>query len=282
MFCNMTSDWGGPKRLPNKAATRVKKMVVMASISDQIVIEDSDDMGLSEGLKEESCQKKTRASNPPKRNIARVVIPSDLKKKQPLVIELSSDSTSSTTSDHKLTDKTETERHDKEDEDLHASSVDYEDEQALISRKRKPKAMFSSRKAKRLAADESGKEWPPMKSSKGKQPAAQVAGMKRRTRRIPSSPLELYSSSDEGSTARQAPEHKPSTVQHKEPSVDRHAQPSTTETGIALTADHSRPSVEACVHPSVGNSHVYADSHSVPIKANGMCIPSHVYIPCNL
>ena len=261
MFCNLESDWEGPKRLPNKAATRVKKAVTMPRIQEQIVIEDSDDIGVSTGLKEESCQKRTRAINPPKRNTARVVIPTDLKKKKPLVIELSSDSRSSTASDHKA----EMECKNKEDEDSHASSVDCEYEQALMSRKRKPKTMLSSRKAKRLAADESGKEWPPMESSKGKQPG-QVAGMKRRTCRIPSSPLELYSSSDEGSAACQAPEHTSSTVQHKESSVEQCAQ----------------PSVEARIHPSVGNSRVYADSHSVSFKVNGMYIPPHFYIPCNL
>ena len=178
MFCNMMSDWGGPKRLLNKAATWVKKAVITASIPNQIVIKDSDNVGVSEGLKEESCQKRTRATNPPKRNIARAVIPSDLKKKQPSVIELSSDSTSSTISDHKLTDKTEMECNNNKDEDLHASSVDCKDEKALILRKHKLKAMLSSHRAKRLAADESGKEWPPTKSSKGKQPTCQVAGMK--------------------------------------------------------------------------------------------------------
>ena len=140
MFCNMTSDWGGPKHLLNKAATWVKKTVIMASIPNQIVIEDSDDVGVSEGLKEESRQKRTHANNPPKRNIARA----DLKKKQPSVIKLSSDLTSSIISDHKLMDKAEMECNNNEDEDLHASSVDCEDEKALISRKHKPKAMLSS------------------------------------------------------------------------------------------------------------------------------------------
>ena len=288
MFCNMTSDWGGPKCLLNKAAMRVKKTVITTSIPNQIVIEDSDDVGVSEGLKEESRQKRTHATNPPKHNIARA----DLKKKQPSVIKLSSDSTSSTISDHKLTDKAEMERNNNEDEDLHASSVDCEDEKALISRKRKPKAMLSSRRAKRLAADESGKEWPPTKSSKGKQPTCQVAGMKRRTCHIPSSPLELYSSSNEGSTAHQAPEHRSSTVQHKEPSVEQHAQLSTTETGIVLTADHSQqsvqlvastsdhsqPSAEAHIDPSAENLLASAtDLCQVP-SINGMYIPAHFCI----
>jgi len=172
MFCNLKADHLGPKCLPNKAATWVKRTIVVVGSPEQITIEDSNEVDVSEGTEEVPHQQKNRATNCHKRHVAGATMSEQSKEKQPLVIELSSDSISSATSDYKL-------KHDikmkEEDQDSHISSVESEYEQASSSRKRKPKTMYPSQKTKKVAADESRKEPPPIKSLKGKQPA-HVAG----------------------------------------------------------------------------------------------------------
>ena len=180
MFCNLKTDHLGPKRLSNKAATRVKKKTAVAGSPKRITIEDSNEVDVPKGAEEE---KRSHVTYPPKRNVTRANT-SDQSKKQHTVIELSSDTTSSTTSDYKPTDNIEMKE---EDQDSHISSVESEYERASpSSRKCKPKTTFSSRKTNRVTADESGKELPPSKSSKGKQPA-RVTGKRCSARHVPTS-----------------------------------------------------------------------------------------------
>ena len=165
LFCNTTTDHLGPKHLSNKAATRVKKKAVVAGSPEQITIEDSDEVDVPEGTEEDSPQKKSRATYPPKHNTARAAMSDQSKKKLPSIIELSSDSTSPTTSDYKPTDDIEMKEEDHDSYKQASSS----------SRKRKSKTTFSLRKTKRAAGDQSDKVLPPSKPSKGKQ-RAQVTG----------------------------------------------------------------------------------------------------------
>jgi len=165
MFCNLKTDRLGPKHLPNKAATRVKRTIVVVGSPEQIRIEDSDEVDVPKGTEKVPHQQKNRATNCHKHHVAGAAMSEQSKKKQPLVIELSSDSISSATSDYKLKDDIEMKE---EDQDSHISSVESEYEQASSSHKRKPKTMYPSRKTKKVAADESRKEPPCIKSSKGK------------------------------------------------------------------------------------------------------------------
>ena len=247
MFCNLKTDCLGPKCLPNKAATRVKRTIVVAGSPEQITIEDSDEVDVPEGTEEVPHQQKNHATNCHKRHVAGAAMSKQSKKKQPSVIELSSDSISSATSDYKLKDDIEMKE---EDQDSHISSVESEYEQASSSRKRKPKTMYPSRKTKKVAADESRKEPPPVKSSKGKQPA-HVAGKRRTTRRIPTSPLLVNTSSDEGYAPQQVPVHKAPSVRSEQPSPEQHTQPSATEASKqASTTRHTQPPAEAQVQRS--------------------------------
>jgi len=203
------------------------------------------------------------------------------KKKQPSVIELSSDSTPSTTSDYNPKDNIEIKE---EDQDSHIGSVESEYERASSSRKRKPKTMFSSRQTKRVAADKLGKEPPPFKSSQGKQPAL-AAGKKQSTRRIPTSPPLVNTSLDEGDVLCEVPVHKMSTVQSKQPSPEQHTRPSAVEAGKQpSTARQTQPPAEAPVQRSTArHTQLPADPHAqcsaarhtqLPAEAQGQCSTS--------
>lgn len=194
MFCNLKTDRLGPKRMANKAATRVKK-------SSAIVggVEDCDEVDVLESNDGNLFQKNARGT---KRNLARVVITSTQpKRKRPSVIEISSDSMSPSASDYKPVEESETKSSNDGIQDLYADSVDTEYEQPSSSRKRKVKATASSRKLKIIAANDSGDEPPPSltEEARGKQPArpASVARKTRGKKRIPSSRSIVVTSDEE-------------------------------------------------------------------------------------
>jgi len=178
------------------------------------------------------------------------------KKKLPSIIELSSDSTSPTTSDYKPTDDIEM-----KEEDHDSQESDSYEQASSSSCKWKLKTTFSSRKTKQAAGDQSDKELPPSKPSKGKQ-CAQVTGKRRSTRRIASSPLLVQTSSDEGNAPQRVPVHQSPSVQSKHPSPEQRTQPSAAEAGKQpIVAHHmqlpaeaqaqlSQPLTEARVSPS--------------------------------
>jgi len=101
----------------------VKKKAAVAGSPEQIIIEDSDKVDVPEGAEEDSYLKKSHPTNPPRRNIARAGMSNQSKKKQPLVIELSSDSTPLTTSDYNPKDDIEIKE---EDQDSHIGSMESE------------------------------------------------------------------------------------------------------------------------------------------------------------
>jgi len=121
----------------------VKKKAVVAGSPEQITIEDLDEVDMPEGTEEDSPQKKSHATYPPKHNAARAAMSDQSKKKLPLIIELSSDSTSPTTSDYKPTDDIEM-----KEEDHDSQESDSYEQASSSSRKRKSKTTFSSQKTK--------------------------------------------------------------------------------------------------------------------------------------
>ncbi|KAI6104054.1 hypothetical protein EV401DRAFT_2129439 [Pisolithus croceorrhizus] len=218
MFCNLKTDRLGPKRMANKAATRVKK-------SSAIVggVEDCDEVDALESNDGNLFQKNARGT---KRNLARVVITSTQpKRKRPSVIEISSDSMSPSASDYKPVEESETKSSNDGIQDLYADSVDTEYEQPSSSRKRKVKATASSRKLKIIAANDSGDEPPPSltEEARGKQPARPAS-------RIPSSRSIVITSDEEPAprkalireTSLSVEPDASSTKNHSEPSVGPH------------------------------------------------------------
>jgi len=142
----------------------VKKKAVVAGSPEQITIKDLDEVDVPKGTRTH-LRRRAMLHNPPKHNAARAAMSDQSKKKLPSIIELSSDSTSPTTSDYKPTDDIEMKEEDHDSYEQASSS----------SCKRKLKTTFSSQKTKRVAGDQSDKELPPSKPSKGKQ-SAQVTG----------------------------------------------------------------------------------------------------------
>ena len=123
MFCNQRTDQLGPHCLTNKAATRVKKTTkFMTGSPEQIIIEDADEVDVPEGSKDLHQTKSCVSGG--------AVMSSNLpKKKQPWVIELSSNSTSI-----KI----------KEELDSCTNSVELKHDQAITSCKHKLKTIFPS------------------------------------------------------------------------------------------------------------------------------------------
>ena len=121
----------------------MKKKAVVAGSPEQITIEDSDEVDMPEGTEEDSPQKKSHATYPPKHNAARAAMSDQSKKKLPSIIKLSSDSTSPTTSDYKPMDNIEM-----KEEDHDSQEFDSYEQASSSSRKRKSKTTFSSRKTK--------------------------------------------------------------------------------------------------------------------------------------
>jgi len=265
MFCNQKTNRLGPQRLTNKAATRVKKTTIATGSPERIMIEDSDEVNVPEGSKDPHRKKNCFGGG--------AVMSSDqAKKKQASVIELSSDSAS-------IEIKAENE----DKLDLCANSVEFKYDQATTSRKRKLKTTFSSRKAKRTTADESGEELPCIKTSKGKQ-VARVTGKKRRTHRIPTSPLLIDISSDEESAPHQGPGQGTALVQCKEPSPKQRNQRSATvaSTQPSDSMDNTRPPAEAQLHPtSIEDPSLSDTSCPAPSIICGTYTHSHICISCN-
>ena len=140
MFSNHTTDRLGPMRVESKAATRVKKKKTITKSSKELIIDDSDEVpNAPEGAKRASHPTKSRATYPHKH--IRVFSSDPSQKKQPSVISLSSDSTSSPTSSSKPKDDIKMEGGGRGTLDSEVSSVETEYEQASTSRKRKPKVM---------------------------------------------------------------------------------------------------------------------------------------------
>ncbi|KAI6108882.1 hypothetical protein EV401DRAFT_2116111 [Pisolithus croceorrhizus] len=146
MFCNLKTDRLGPKRMANKAATRVKK-------SSAIVGEECP------WYKAKPCSSRYHFHS--------------TKEEAAFRYEISSDSMSPSASDYKPVEESETKSSNDGIQDLYADSVDTEYEQPSSSRKRKVKATASSRKLKIIAANDSGDEPPPSltEEARGKQPA---------------------------------------------------------------------------------------------------------------
>ncbi|KIK25372.1 hypothetical protein PISMIDRAFT_9599 [Pisolithus microcarpus 441] len=65
MFCNLKTDWLGPKCLVNKAATQVKKSITIAGS-----VKGPDEVNSPEGVNENTLQKETSGTNQPKCNLA--------------------------------------------------------------------------------------------------------------------------------------------------------------------------------------------------------------------
>ena len=261
MFCNHTTDRLGPMRVESKAATRVKKKKTVAKSPKELIIDDSDEVpNAPENSKRALHSTKSRATYPHK-HIR--VFSSDPSKKQPSVISLLSDSTSSPTSNYEPKDDIKMEGGGGGGSlDSEASSVGTEYEQASTSCKRKLKVMPPARKAKRVAAEDLGEELPPVKPSKGKQPAL-AAGQKRGVHRFPTSPP----SSD-----------KESALPHKQD-----AQLSGADAGDGISERHTRPPAVPCIEPSSAEDPPFytAISHPAPSQTRGTCFPSHLDVSCN-
>jgi len=267
--------------VPSTSLTRLQlgwrePLLWQVALSKLCTIEDSDEADVPESTEEVPHQQKNCTTNHHKCHVAGAAMSKQSKKKQPLVIELSSDSISLATSDYKLKDNIEMKE---EDQDSHISSVESEYEQASSSHKHKPKTMYPSWKTKKVAADELRKELPPIKSSKGKQPA-HVAGKRWTTCCILTSPLLVNTSSDEGYTPQQVPVHKVPLVQSEQPSPEQHTQSSATEASKqASTTHHTQPPAEAQVQCStVHHTQLPAEVWEQPSTAHCMQPPVEAHI----
>ena len=252
-------------RVPSNAATRVKKKKTVAKTvaksPEELTIDDSDEVpNAPEGSKRALHPTKSRATYPHKH--IRVFSSDPSKKKQPSVISLSSNSTPSPTSIDKPKDDIKMEGGGQGTLDSEVSCVETEYEQASTSRKRKPKVVPPARKAKRVAAEDLNEELPPVKPSKGKQPAL-AAGQKRGVYRFPTS---LPSSDEE------------SALPHKQD-----AQPSGMDTGDRISEHHMQPPAVPCVEPSLAEDLPFytAISRPVPSQTHGTYTSSHLGVSCN-
>jgi len=262
MFCNHKTDRLGPMRLQSKAATQVKKKKAIAKSPEELIIDDSDEVPDAPGdAKRVLHPTKSCAMHPPEH--IRVFSSNPSKKKQPSVISLLSDSTSSPTSSYMRKDDMKMEGGGQGILDSEASSVGMEYEQASTSRKRKPKVTPPARKAKRVAAEDPGEDLPPVKSSKGKQPAL-VAGQKRGVYHFPTSPP----SSDEESA-----------LPHKQNPLLTGA-----DAGDRTSERCTQPPAVPCVEPSSAEDLPFytAISRPVPSQTRGTYVsrqPSWPSIP---
>ena len=141
MFCNVKTDWLGPWRLQSKAATWVKKNRTVpekrtAVSPERVIIKDLDEVDVLEDTKRNFHRTKSHATYPHKHVR---VFSSDPSKKQPSVISLSSDSTSSPMSNYKPNEDIKIEGSDGGSQASEASAVEMEYEQPSTSCKRKPK-----------------------------------------------------------------------------------------------------------------------------------------------
>ena len=137
----------------------------MTGSPEQIIIEDADEVDVPEGSKDLHQTKSCVSGG--------AVMSSNLpKKKQPWVIELSSNSTSI-----KI----------KEELDSCTNSVELKHDQAITSCKHKLKTIFPSWKVKRITTDEASEELPCIKTLRGQQ-VAQITGKKRRTHHCSDNP----------------------------------------------------------------------------------------------
>ena len=260
MFCNHKTDRLGPMRLQSKAATRVKKKKAIAKSPEELIIDDSDEVpDAPEDAKRVLHPTKSCAMHPPEH--IRVFSSNPSKKKQPSVISLSSNSTSSPTSSYRK-DDIKMEGGGRGILDSEASSVGTEYEQASTSRKRKPKVTPPARKAKRVAAEDLGGDLPLVKSSKGKQPAL-AAGQKRSVYRFPTSPPSL----DEESA-----------LPHKQ-----NAPPTGADAGDRTSERRTQPPAVPCVEPSSAEDPPFytAISRPVPSQTHGTYVSFHLGVPYN-
>jgi len=275
MFCNLKTDREGPRRLQNKAATRVvKKNKAVAKNSPEALIIDNSDVDVPEDTKPNLHHIQNRPTYPHKHVR---IFSSDPSKKQPLVISLSSGSMSSPTSSYKPKDDVKIKGSDGGTLDSEASSAETEYEQASTSRKRKPKVTPPARKAKKVAAEELDEERPPVKSSKGKQPALAV-GRKRTIRRLPTSPPP----SDEGPALHQDVARKVPSVQSKQLSSKQDAQPLGAEADDQTSEHHTQP-VAAFEASSAEDLPFYTavSCPQVSSKTRGTYTPSYHCVSCN-
>ncbi|KAI6107446.1 hypothetical protein EDD16DRAFT_1523256 [Pisolithus croceorrhizus] len=176
MFCNLKTDWLGPKHLVNRATIQVKRKAITISVNS------SDEVNLPTDIDENPLEKKSCGTNPLKCNLAQVVTASTQPKKKWLsVIKISSDSTPASESEYRLKEESETKGSDDEDQESYAGSVNSEYKQPSSSSKCRAKATVSSWKLKIITADDSGDQLPLIKKVKGKQPAqhTMAAGQER-------------------------------------------------------------------------------------------------------
>ncbi|KAI6025251.1 hypothetical protein PISMIDRAFT_11517 [Pisolithus microcarpus 441] len=223
MFCNLKTDWLGPKCMVNKAATQVKKKAAIVG-----GVKDCDEVDSLESNNGNSLQKNTCGT---KRNLARVTITSTQpKKKWPSVIKISSDSLSPSASDYKPMEESKMKSSNDGVQDLYADSVDTKYKQSSTSCKCKVKATTSSHKLKIFSANDLGNE-PPLslaKEVRGKQPArpASVAGKTQGNKCIPSS-QSMVITSDEEPAPHEVLIHEMSlSVEPNQLSTEHHPEPS--------------------------------------------------------
>ncbi|KAI6112820.1 hypothetical protein F5141DRAFT_1214134 [Pisolithus sp. B1] len=196
MFCNLKTDRLGPKRLLNKAATRVKKKIaVVGSVGA------TDEIDMPE-------------------DIDGIIITSTQRKKRPSIIEISSNSISASLSDYKPMDENGTKGKNTEDQDSHNSSVDSEYEQLSSSCKCKLKATTSSHKLKIISTDDSAEQ----KQRNQCIPSPQLTITTSDEESAPR--ITLVDTMVEPSRVSIEQHAQPSTVPCKQPSSERYSQPS--------------------------------------------------------